>query len=193
MREDQLAHHAAGEPTTVSASSIRRWQQRLIPHRQTGNRENTCLRGFHQILLSTFVFAYPEATLDKIATFIANSSDDGIIYSRHHISERLKQLGLSRKRASTEANQASLSRNVLIRQMFWTMPAPIGIFGTPRWRFIDVDEAGFTLEKSIESTEEVILVCGSITQVIMEGASISQFSWQLNQDIQDFLLMSKEA
>ena len=64
MREDQLAHHAAGEPTTVSASSIRRWQQRLIPHRQTGNRENTCLRGFHQILLSTFVFAYPEATLD---------------------------------------------------------------------------------------------------------------------------------
>jgi transposase len=146
FREEQLVLAAAGLPTTVSASSIRRWQERLIPHRQTGNRENSILRGLHQTLLSTYVFAYPEATLDEIATFIANSSD-GTIYSRQAISTRLKQLGLSRKRSSTEANQASLPRNKLIREMFWTMPSPNGVFGTPRHALIDVDEAGFTLEK----------------------------------------------
>ena len=146
MREEQLALAAAGQPTTVCARTIQRWQQRLIPHRQTGNRENSVLRGLHQILLSTYVFAHPEATADEIATFIANSSD-GTIYSRQAISTRLKQLGLSRKRASMEANQASLPRNMLLREMFWNMPTPAGIFGTPRRVLIDVDEAGFTLEK----------------------------------------------
>jgi len=46
--------------------------------------------------LSNYVFAYLEATLDEIATFIANSSG-GTIYSRQAISTHLKQLGLSRK------------------------------------------------------------------------------------------------
>jgi transposase len=46
---------------------------------------------------------------------------------------------------STEANQASPPRNVLIRQMFWTMAPPSGILGVPWRALIDVDEAGFSL------------------------------------------------
>jgi hypothetical protein len=77
------------------------------------------------------VFAYPEATADEIAVFIANSSD-GKIYSRDSIARRLKELKITMKRASTEACQASFPRNVLIRELFWMRPPPLGIFGIPR-------------------------------------------------------------
>jgi hypothetical protein len=117
MRQHPLALAAAGLPTIIGATTISRWKQRLVPYRRTGNKENENLRGYHQILLCSFIFAYPEATAGEIAAFIANSSD-GTIYSRQAISARLKQLKITRKRGSTEANQASLPRNKLIREMF---------------------------------------------------------------------------
>jgi hypothetical protein len=56
FRQEQLALAAAGLPTIVCARSIRRWQEQLVPYRQTGNTENENLRGFHQILFSFLVY-----------------------------------------------------------------------------------------------------------------------------------------
>ena len=38
FRVSELAKAAAGEPVSVSTSSIRRWSTRAIPYRKTGNR-----------------------------------------------------------------------------------------------------------------------------------------------------------
>jgi len=117
-----------------------------VPYRQTGNKECSNLRGFHQILLTSYTFAFPEATADEIAAFIANNSD-GIVYSRPAISTRLRELNITRKRGSTEASQASLPHNVLIRELFWTTPWPTGINGIPMSALLDMDECGMSVDK----------------------------------------------
>jgi hypothetical protein len=146
-RQQQIDLYDAGQPIDVSEKSILRWKERIDPYRQTGNKECDVLRGQHQVLLSSYSFAYPEATADELATFIANSSD-GTIYSRQRISDRLKELNMTRKRGSTEANQASIPRNKLIRELFWSRGPPTGIARIPRGRLIDIDECGLSLESA---------------------------------------------
>ena len=146
-RQQEIDLYDAGQPTTASKNSILRWKERLEPFRQTGNKESTILRGQHQILLSSYIFAHLEATADEVATFIANASD-GTIYSRQDISFRLKQLKMTRKRGSTEAYQASLPHNKLTRELFWSQGPPTGINGVQRYKLIDIDECGVCLEDS---------------------------------------------
>ena len=99
FRQEQFARTTAGLPTIVCAPSIRRWQEQLVPYRKTGNKENENLRRFHQILFSLCIFAFPEATTDEIATFIANSGGDGgRVYSHQAIYTRVKQLKLTMKK-----------------------------------------------------------------------------------------------
>ena len=71
----------------------------------------------------------------------------GELYSVDAISRRLKDLGISKKRASTEAYQA-LCNDVQFRvYCFWNYGLPLGIFQVPRRKLIDIDEFGMTMEK----------------------------------------------
>ena len=63
-----------GEDIDCDARSIRRWNVRLLPYRHTGNRARTKLVGFDMIALITFILAWPDATLDEMATFISPCS-----------------------------------------------------------------------------------------------------------------------
>ena len=53
-----------------SISSIRRWEEIILPYMMTGGTQREQLTGSDQILLSTCMFIYPAATNAEIAVFI---------------------------------------------------------------------------------------------------------------------------
>ena len=144
-RDDQLLRHQNGEEIDVSAASISRWQRRRNRYRRTGNQDRTQLVGVDMINMATFIIAHPDATLDEIAVFIYN--EGGELYDNSTISRRLKELQITKKRASTEAYQAFTPENRFKAHVFFHDPPPLGIAGVPRRKLIDVDEFGLTLEK----------------------------------------------
>jgi hypothetical protein len=66
-REVQLERGDAGEVTDISEQSLFRWSRRLEPYRQTGNREQSQIIGTELLDLVTYITAWPDATLDKMA------------------------------------------------------------------------------------------------------------------------------
>jgi hypothetical protein len=66
-REEQLERWDAGEVTDVSERSLFRCCRRLKPYRQTGNRERSQIIGTKLLDLVTYITAWPDATLDKMA------------------------------------------------------------------------------------------------------------------------------
>ena len=145
FREEQLAKAQAGEVVDVSESSLRRWRERLHPYRQTGNKAREQVVGVDMINLVTFLRAWPEATLDEMAVFLYN--EGGPLYSKKRLSERLAELEITKKRASTEAYQAQREDVQFRVWSFFNCPSPLGIFQVPRRKLIDVDEFGITMEK----------------------------------------------
>ena len=119
------------------------WEERRSPHRQTGTPACTAIMGVDMIHLATFLIAHSDSTMDEMAAFIYN--EGGALYSNQCISERLKDLAVTRKKASIEAYQA-LNEDVQLRvYTFWNYPLPLGIFQVPLFRLIDFDEFGVTL------------------------------------------------
>ena len=106
----------------ASQRSIDQWTQRFEPYRMTGNRSQGKLVGVDLLLLSIFITVHPSATSDQMATFIYNES--GAIYSRVDISQRLKKMKITRKRASTEAYEAFTPQNIWRCDMFWSQSPP---------------------------------------------------------------------
>ena len=128
----------------VSKSSVYRWKNRIEPLQQTGNIEREILTGNDQLILSIGLFLYPRMSNDELATFIsANGGAIGL--SRQAISNRLKDLDVTRKRASLEAYAAYSPINRQRFLNFFYLPPPLGIRNVPLWRLIDFDEAKFCL------------------------------------------------
>jgi hypothetical protein len=93
--EQQLEKWNASEVTDVSESSLFRWSGRLEPHRQTGNRERSRIIGTELLNLVTYITAWPDATLDKMAAFIFD--EGGGLYSHQANSQRLTELDRTKK------------------------------------------------------------------------------------------------
>jgi len=144
FRDAQLAKWHTGEATEVSVASLYRWEERRSPYRQTGAPARTAIVGVDMIHLATFLIAHSDSTMDEMAAFIYN--EGGALYSNQRISERLKDLAVTKKKASIKAYQA-LNEVVQFRvYTFWNYPPPLGIFQVPLFRLIDFDEFGVTLE-----------------------------------------------
>lgn len=142
----ELDRVGAGNGTAfVSMRSVNRWRRRLNPYRMTGNKQKERLCEVDQVLLVFYLQVYPDAEADEIAIFIFDQG--GELYDRQTIDKRCAELMLTKKRASTEAYQAFLPENVRRCRWFWTLPSPLGVVGTPRRKFIDMDEFGVTLER----------------------------------------------
>jgi hypothetical protein len=145
FRDAQLAKWHAGEATEVSAASLYRWEERCSPYRQTGAPARMAIVGVDMIHLATFLIAHSDSPMDEMAAFIYN--EGGALYSNQRISERLKDLAITKKKASIEAFQA-LNEDVQLRvYTFWNYPPPLGIFQVSLFRLIDFDEFGVTLER----------------------------------------------
>jgi hypothetical protein len=82
--------------------------------------------GVDLLNLVTFLRAWPEATLNKIAIFIYN--EGGPLYSKQVHSRCLTKLSISKKRASTEAYQAQREDVQYHVWSFWNKPSPADIF-----------------------------------------------------------------
>ena len=144
-REIQLEKFHAGEAIQVSLRSIYQWDVLPEPYRQTGNRPRTTVVGVDLLNLVTYITAWPDATLDEMAAFIYNEGGD--LYSRQAISNRLKDLDITRKKASTEGYQTQRPDVEFRVWSFWNCPPPAGVLGVPRRKLIDFDEFGVSLEK----------------------------------------------
>ena len=147
MRESEIWSYDHGLPVTASARSIQRWIRRLHPYVMTGNGDRRVIVGLEQFNLVLFLLAWPDAWLDEIIAYIANTGN-GRVYSRSQVSRRLKELGLTKKVGSTEARQASLPINRFKREQFWNMNLPFGVNGCDRRRLIDIDEIGIELQRT---------------------------------------------
>jgi hypothetical protein len=93
----------------------------------------------------TFLIAHSGSTMDEMAAFIYN--EGRALHSNQRIYERLKDLAVTRRKASIEAYQA-LNEDVQLRvYTFWNYPPPLDVFQVPLFRLIDFDEFGMTLER----------------------------------------------
>ena len=67
----------------------------VVPYRMAGNAQKMNLTGPDQLLLSIYLFVYPGATNDELATFVCANS--GGTYLRQEISRRCSELDVTRK------------------------------------------------------------------------------------------------
>ena len=120
FRREELQKRANGEITEVPEITLDRWEERLIPHKMTGNRPTQQVVGIDQLLMTIYIAVYPDTEGDKIATYVFN--EGGELYSRQVTSKRLCELDVTRKVASTEAYQAFLPINILKEELYFTSP-----------------------------------------------------------------------
>lgn len=161
MRLVALLRHANGAEDAIvqfqrqlyvypSLGSIRRWRRKhtregtFYEYRPNGNRRAYVLRGVDLILLALYLQCYPHATgLEKIA-FLFRAT--GTWYNEGQLTKAEQRIGISRKKASTDAQQASQPRYLLQRQCFWHLPYPFGIADISCELMIDLDEAKIIIE-----------------------------------------------
>ena len=144
-RIQQLQKAADGEDIDVSDSSIYRWNIRPAPYRITGNSQRSQVVGIDMFNLVFFVITRPDATLEEMAVDIYNCG--GELFSVSAISCRLQDLDITKKKASVEAYQAQREDVQFRLLFFFDSPPPIGINGVPRFKLIDFNEFGITLEQ----------------------------------------------
>jgi hypothetical protein len=114
------------------------------------NSSSSVLKGNALLQLVVFRLCYPKATAAEVNAFLFGSTLPGEqfrFYLESQITEAEDLLGLSHKRASTTAYQASLPINIPRCHSFWNDPYyPFGIAGISRSTIIDFDEAAIFIE-----------------------------------------------
>jgi hypothetical protein len=125
--------------------TLQNWMDRIHPYEQKGGQSRQLI-GRDQLLLAIYMTAYPDAEIEECAAYILNNG--GGLHSTSTIRRRMQELRLTRKRASIEAFQAFLPRNILRRDQFFGLPPPLGVNGIERRRLIDVDECLISTEQT---------------------------------------------
>ena len=121
-REQQLDMFNAGEAIDISWMTIYRWNLHPEPFCQTGNGPRTSIIGADLLNLVTYLTAWPDATIDKMAAFIYN--EEGDLYSHQTISRQLGELDITKKMASTEGYQTQQPDVQFCVWGFWNCPPP---------------------------------------------------------------------
>ena len=80
-----------------------------------------------------------------MAAFIFN--EGGGLYSRQAISQRLAELDITKKVASTKGYQMQHPDVQFSTWGFWNCPPSLGVFQVRQRKLIDIDEFGLTFEK----------------------------------------------
>jgi transposase len=128
-----------------SRKTLTNWMARVHPYERKGGHQRQ-LVGQDQLLMVIYLTAYPDAELEELAAYIVNNG--GELHSTSTICRRLKELKLTRKKASIEAYQAFHPRNILRRDQFFGLPPPLGVNGIERRRLIDADECAVSIDQT---------------------------------------------
>ena len=119
----------------------------ICPKRATGNKYSQReILGEPLEKLALYRCAFPKATLAECRAYLFNLDPTKDPYSNSQLHRAEELLGLKRKAASTTADLAYTPGNLRKRELYWTMPPPLGMAGVPIADIIDIDEAGFKLE-----------------------------------------------
>jgi hypothetical protein len=97
------------------------------------------------IHLVTFLIAHPDSTQDEMAAFVYNKG--GALYSKQRNSKHLKDLEITKKKASIKAFQASSAEVQFTVFTYWNCAPPLGIFEVRRRKLININEFGVMLER----------------------------------------------
>jgi hypothetical protein len=124
--------------------TLQNWMDRIHPYKQKRGQPKQLI-GRDQLLLAIYMTAYPDTKIEEFAAYILNG---GGLHSTSTISRRMQELRLTRKRASIEAFQVFLPRNILKRDQFFGLLPPLGVNGIERRRLIDVDECLISIEQT---------------------------------------------
>jgi len=153
FRHQAVSRWRQGERRRLGASdsSIYRWRNRIVPFNMNGNKKTSKIRGHDHFLHYFYRLIFPNATADEVRRWIFENSRYPKIYSRPDITKAEIDWHFSRKRCSTLANQAIAPANVARRNMFWSMPPPIGILNINRYTLLDLDECGLHLTSANRS------------------------------------------
>lgn len=143
-----LLAHGQQQHLPCHPSTVYRWRGDISRKAKTGGQKAWVLRGEHELLLCFYRMVYPKAQAAEIIAFIARESSDGALFTPSQVSRREKELGYTRKRGSTLANQALTPANIQKHQFYWSLPYPGGVVGIPRIQLIDIDEFGIWIEKA---------------------------------------------
>ena len=139
-----LNYDLAAATIGCSAISVRRWENRAMPHRMCGGVQKQSITGADQLLLSICLYIYPDASTDDICIFII--ANGGAVYNRQIVTRRCIDLGLTRKRSSREAYDTFSESSIRKALWFRSEPPPLGIRRVDMSSFIDIDETGFYLK-----------------------------------------------
>jgi hypothetical protein len=123
FREEQLAKAQAGEDVDVFEWSLRHWRECLHPFRQTGNKAREQIVGIDLLNLATYLRAWPEAALNKMAIFLCN--EGGPLYSKQVLSGRLTKLSISKKKAPIRLRGRTFNT---VLEAFGTNPPLLAFF-----------------------------------------------------------------
>ncbi len=145
MRASAIIHRIQGHPVTPSDTTIKRWIRNGVMRKMKRGGPKRKFQSQHLLLLTIFLLAHPDATLEECKAFLYCNTNGNMEFSRWTIARALKSINYTRKKASTVATQAFTEVNLQRRYNYWNQPFPYGIVGTPRRRIIDTDECGFHL------------------------------------------------
>jgi hypothetical protein len=143
------------QPHAPHVNSIKDWIRRrdsalgsALPFAPSGNSTSDVIQGEERVALAVYRTAYPEATAAEIIAFLHNMfPNNARIYIPSQITETENDLGYSRKKTSTVANQAFRPDLVLRRDLFWSSGPPTGVFGVHRDTLADIDEFGVEIQR----------------------------------------------
>ena len=119
----------------------------ICPKRATGNRHSEReILGPTLEKLALYRIVFPKATQAECRAHLYNLDSTVDPYSNSQLYRAEKLLGLTRKAASTTADQAYTAANLMKRDLYWSEPPPVGVAGVETRDMIDLDEAGYKLE-----------------------------------------------
>ena len=129
-REHQLARAVASHDVKASGVSIWRWNHRILPFSVTGKKERECVTGMSQLLVVVYISIWLTALHDETAEFVCREGVGS--HNNPAMSKPMKDLEITRVKASKETFQAFLPVNLQKEVWFWSQPPPVGAAGVRR-------------------------------------------------------------
>lgn len=113
-------------------------------YQMAGDTQQKQLTYVDQLLLSIYIYIYPEASRNNITPSI--HLDGGNIYLQPKIRDRCRELKFAQKNSQQCYNAYSLSsiRSLILSKI---LPLPLGVQKQTVYQLIDTDTTGFYLKK----------------------------------------------